>query len=267
MKEKRNIVLPVILIIIILGLVGYILIDKQIIKIPGITKENNTVEKQETPKITEIDTDNANVKELISQVHNPGEQLDTLIYDTGGSKVEDMEEEYKFAIATNTKNLSITPINPADSEGNTGYVEEESIKEAYEKLFGPSTYHEINNFKLGCTDMSYDIENRRYVTSSQGCGVSITPVVAYEEIISAQKDEDTLTIITAVAFHDASTGKLYKDMDLTKETPLTANTSLTEKEIREYILSYKEDLNQYTYTFDIGTDGFYYYTGVERTKE
>lgn len=115
--------------------------------------------------------------------------------------------------------------------------------------------------------MSYDIENKRYVTKTDGCGISMTPITGYEEIISAQKDEDTLTIITAVAFHDASTGKLYKDMDLTKETPLTANTSLTEKEIREYILSYKEDLNQYTYTFDIGTDGFYYYTGVERTKE
>lgn len=266
MKEKRNIVLPVILIIIVLGLVGYILIDKQIIKIPGIAKENNTVEKEEKPKITEIDTDNASIKALITQVHNPSEQLDSLIYEKGGSKVEDMDEEYKFAIATNNKDINITSI-PADAAGNVGYVDEEKVKEAYERLFGPGTYHEINNFKLGCADMSYDIENKRYVTKTDGCGISMTPITGYEEIISAQKDEDTLTIITTVAFHDASTGKLYKDMDLTKETPLTANTSLTEKEIREYILSYKEDLNQYTYTFDIGTDGFYYYTGVERTKE
>ena len=34
---------------------GYILIDKQIIKIPGIAKENNTVEKEEKAKITEIE--------------------------------------------------------------------------------------------------------------------------------------------------------------------------------------------------------------------
>ena len=75
-----------------------------------------------------------------------------------------MEEEFKFAIATNTKDLSITSINPADSEGNTGYVEEESIKEAYEKLFGPSTYHEINNFKESgittITEPIKDIENQ-----------------------------------------------------------------------------------------------------------
>ena len=127
MKEKRNIVLPVILIIIVLGLVGYILIDKQIIKIPGIAKENNTVEKEEKAKITEIDTDNASVKALITQVHNPSEQLDSLIYEKGGSKVEDMDEEYKFAIATNNKDINITSI-PADAAGNVGYVDEEKVK-------------------------------------------------------------------------------------------------------------------------------------------
>ena len=266
MKEKRNIVLPVILIIMVLGLVGYILIDKQIVKIPGMTKENNTVEKEEKTKITEIATDNASIKALIAQVHNPGECLDSLIYEKGGSKVEDMDETYKFAIATNTKDINITSI-PADATGNVGYVDEEKVKEAYERLFGPGAYHEINNFKLGCADMSYDIENKRYVTKIEGCGSPMTPITGYEEIISAQKDENTLTVITAVAFYDGNAGKLYKDMDLTKETPLTANTNLTEKEIREYITSYKEDLNQYTYTFDIGTDGFYYYTGVQRTKE
>ena len=126
MKEKRNIVLPVVLIIIVLGLVGYILIDKQIIKIPGIAKENNTVEKEEKAKITEIDTDNASVKALITQVHNPSEQLDSLIYEKGGSKVEDMDEEYKFAIATNNKDINITSI-PADAAGNVGYVDKDYL--------------------------------------------------------------------------------------------------------------------------------------------
>lgn len=56
-------------------------------------------------------------------------------------------------------------------------------------------------------------------------------------------------------------------MDLTKETPLTVNTSLIEKENHEYITRNKEALNQYTYTFDIAADRFYHYTGVKRTKE
>ena len=146
MKEKKNIGLSIFLFLIILVLLGYILVDKQIIEIPGLTKNNTTEEKEDTPSITEIDVDDANVKALIRQVHNPAEQFDTFIYQNGGGMVEDMTEEYKFAIATNTKDVQLTPISPADSEGNVGYVDEEDVKEAYERLFGSGTYHNINSF-------------------------------------------------------------------------------------------------------------------------
>ncbi len=267
MKKNKNNTLLVILLIIILGLVIYILIEKQIIEIPGLTQENRTEEKQETSKIIEIDTDNANIKALIQQVHNPAEKFDKLIYENGGSKVEDMSDEYKFAIATNTKGVQLTPISPADSEGNVGYVDEEDVKEAYERLFGSGTYHNINSFTLGCASMSYDSVNSRYVTTVDGCGVAISPIDVYEEIINAQKENDTLTVVTAVAFYDSSTGKLYKDVDLTDEVSFTTSTSSTEEDIRGYVNSYQDSLAQYTYTFQMGNDGFYYYVGVERTKE
>lgn len=267
MKEKKNIGLSIFLFLIILVLLGYILVDKQIIEIPGLTKNNTTEEKEDTPSITEIDVDDANVKALIRQVHNPAEQFDTFIYQNGGGMVEDMTEEYKFAIATNTKDVQLTPISPADSEGNVGYVDEEDIKEAYERLFGSGTYRNINSFTLGCASMSYDSVNSRYVTSVDGCGVAISPVNVYEEIINAQKENDMLTVVTAVAFYDSSTGKLYKDVDLTDEVSFTTSTSSTEEDIRGYVNSYQDSLTQYTYTFQMGNDGFYYYAGVERTKE
>lgn len=263
MEKKRNSIIAVVIIILIIGLVGYIVMDKKILK----PQNQTTPEKQEVNKIIKLDTDNANIKALINKVHNPSEQLDTLIYNTGGSKVENMNEEYKFSIATNEKNINIKTINPPDKTGNTGYVTEQEIKDAYEKLFGPGTYQQIDSFKLGCINMTYDKETKRYTTTKKDCGIAITPVRAYEEIISATKQNNTLTIITAAIFYDASIGKLFKDSDLTKETPQTANTSLSEQEIREYITNNKDGLNQYTYTFDIGVDGFYYYKGVERTKE
>lgn len=267
MKEKRNSILLVALLLIILGLVGYILIEKEIIKIPGITKENTPVEQKEKKEVIKLDTNNDNIKALITQVHNPGEKIDSVIYEKGGSKVKDMSEEYKFAIATNTKDISITEIIPVDDTNNTGYIAEEDVKEAYERLFGPRTYHEINTFKYGCVDMSYDSTNKRYVTTSQGCGIAMTPVEVYEEIMSATKENNKLTVITAVAFFDSSVGKLYRDSALTEQTSLTTNPNLTEEEIREYIPRNKDSLTQYTYTFYIGTDGFYYYQGVERTKD
>lgn len=267
MKEKKNIGLSIFLFFVILVLLGYILVDKQIIEIPGLTKNNTTEEKEDTPNITELDVNDANVKAFIRQVHNPAEQFDTFIYQNGGGMVEDMAEEYKFAIATNTKDVQLTPISPADSEGNVGYVDEEDVKEAYERLFGSGTYHNINSFTLGCASMSYDSVNSRYVTTVDGCGVAISPVDVYEEIINAQKENDTLTVVTAVAFYDSSTGKLYKDVDLTDEVSFTTSTSSTEEDIRGYVNSYQDSLTQYTYTFQMGNDGFYYYVGVERTKE
>ena len=88
MKEKKNIGLSIFLFLIILVLLGYILVYKQIIEIPGLTKNNTTEEKEDTPSITEIDVDDANVKALIRQVHNPAEQFDTFIYQNGGDFFE-----------------------------------------------------------------------------------------------------------------------------------------------------------------------------------
>lgn len=267
MKGKKFIILSIFLLIIILVLIGYILVDKNIIEIPGTTAtNNNTEEKEETPEIVEIDVNNANVRALFDQVHSPDVGFDTFIFQNGGGTVEDMTEEYKFSIATNTNAVQITTVNPEEyNEEVYGYVMEEDVKDAYERLFGPNTYHSIESFTLGCMPMSYDSANGRYVATTYGCGGK-TMIDLYEEIISIQKEEGTLSVTTAVGFLDTNTGKLYKDMDLTVETPFTANTNYTEEEIRNYINSYKDNLTQYTYTFEYGNDGFYYYTGVERTK-
>ena len=267
MKEKGNIVLPVILFIIILGLVGYILINNGIINIPGITKEETKEDVTEKPTVTEIETDNANVKALIKQVHNPSQKIDELIFVNGRSSVSEMSEEYKFSIATNTTDTQMSTFTPPTEEGYSGEISEEDVKDAYERLFGPGTYRAINSFKLGCIPVTYDSANKRYVTTIDGCGVAISPISLQEEILSITKTEKELAVVTAVLFYDPTAGKLYKDSNLTKDLGIEVNADLTEEDLKQYILDEKEQLEQYTYTFDIATDGFYYYTGVKRTQE
>ena len=263
MKEKRNIVLPVILFIIILGLVGYILIDKGIIEISSATKEETT----DKSSITELSPDNANVEALIKQVHNPSQLVDELIFVDGGSLVSDMPEEYKFAIATNTKDTQLIPFETPTEEGYYAMTSEEDVKDAYERLFGQGTYQEIDNFTLGCSPVVYDSTNKRYVTTTESCGVATTPLQMQEEILSITKTEKELTVVTGVLFYDSSAEKLYKDSNLTKELKTEENKELTEEDLKQYIMDNKNQVEQYTYTFDIEKDGFYYYTGVTRTKE
>ena len=77
----------------------------------------------------------------------------------------------------------------------------------------------------------------------------------------------TITKIEEESFDSIINTVLYKDSNLTKDLGIEVNADLTEEDLKQYILDEKEQLEQYTYTFDIATDGFYYYTGVKRTQE
>ena len=88
-----------------------------------------------------------------------------------------------------------------------------------------------------------------------------------EEILDITKTDKKLTVLTAVLFYDNVEGNLYKDSNLTKKLETKADSELTDDNLKQYIKENKDQLEQYTYTFDIATDGFYYYTGVKRTQE
>lgn len=263
MQGKSKKVLPVVLVIIIIGLVIFILINSGVINSSDTTKENNT----KNTTVTNLDTDNANVKALIKQVHNPSQTIDELIFVSGGSLVSEMTEKYKFAIATNTPTIQLTTYSTPTEDGYYGEIPEEDVKDAYERLFGPGTYKATDSFTLGCMPVTYDSTNKRYVTSKDGCGVPTTPVNMQEEILDITKTDKKLTVLTAVLFYDNVEGNLYKDSNLTKKLETKADSELTDDNLKQYIKENKDQLEQYTYTFDIATDGFYYYTGVKRTQE
>ncbi len=261
-KNRGRVVIPLIFGFIIIVLVCFILVEHSVIKIPGF--DFLVIKQQEDtgPTEAQLENRNPNVKYLIETVHNPSEAIDTLIFKDGGSKVSAMSEEYKFAIASNLmKELTIEP-----GAGYAAYIEESDVKDAYERLFGTGTYHEINSFKLGCSDVTYNISLRRYTATTADCGVATTPLTLTEEVISSIKTKDKLTVQTAVVFYDASQNKLFKDMNLTQELTLGNEETLTEDIIKTYVNDNASSLQQYTYTFKIGTDGFYYYEGVERTN-
>ena len=285
MEKKSNkglIVFIIILILCIIGLVFYILVDKDIIKLNSTTVENEQVENNKTndDKNDEnnvevvIDSENASIKNLFDNAHYLTiSGIDTHIYRDGGYKVSEMSTEDKMLLLAK----QWSPLVEQYSEGTspnlttTYYINENTLKNLFEKTFGPNTYSQATQITDGCLTLTYDANNKRYsYTGTAGCG-GTRAFEVYEIIISATKYNDRIEIVSAAFYLDQN--NIYKDYNKTTtlgSNPAPINTT-TSQEAREntfnqYIQDNRDNLEQYTYTYTLNEDGFYYLTSVERTK-
>lgn len=262
-KQKKNILLPIILIIIILGLVGYILVEKDVI---NLTSSKQTEEKQtktNSEEAIEIDISNPFITAWFKQVHGYSIGGDKVIYEQGGSTVDSMTTAYRFDLASNGFLDKITSYTQPTAEGYYAEIKEKIVQEEYEKLFGPNTYQAVATMTAGCNEFTYDPAGKRYVTKSYGCG-GTSSFSSHEEIIKAVKYENRIEIISAAVYADGETNSIYKHYNRTGKLATLPKTS---QEITTYIKTNKDNLEQYTYTFKLNKDGFYYYSQVKRTKD
>ena len=287
MEKKKNkglIVFIVLLIICIMGLVFYILVDKDIIKLNNNTVENEQVEKnnskddnKEKDTRVKLDPENANIKYLFNNAHFSAFEVDTHIYKDGGYKVSEMSEEDKMTLLGRQWYSEVEQIGPSSSDDYhwTLYLDEDTLKDIYERTFGPNTYHQVNQISDGlCITLTYDATNKRYSYIGQyGCG-GTSAFGVHEKIISATKYNDRIEIVSAVVYLDGMSNQMYKDYNRTTslgELLINENTTNNSEErentYNKYIEDNKDKLEQYTYTYTLNEDGFYYLTSVERTKE
>lgn len=283
-KSKGLIVFIVILIICIIGLVFYILVDKDIIKLNNTTVENEQVEKnntdndnEEKDKGVKLDIENANIKYLFNNAHRLSMGPEIQIYRDGGYKVSEMTPDEKFTLLAsqwfdklNTHIDYIGQTNDQITELN-----EEILKSLYERTFGPNTYERPTQITDGvCATFTYDEAYQGYIErNGAGCGgTSVFGV--YEKIISATKYSDRIEIVSATVYLDGMSQQMYKDYSKTtslgelliKEN-ITNNREERENTYNQYIEDNKDKLEQYTYTYTLNEDSFYYLTSVKRTKE
>ena len=285
MEKKKNkgvIVLIILLILCIIGLVFYILVDKDIIKLNNTTVANEQVEKNNTDDDNEekdtgvkLDIENENIKYLFNNAHRPSIGPEAQIYRDGGYKVSEMSGEDKILLLYGQwKNyVKESSIEIDNNYNSMYYVNEADLKSIYERTFGPNTYHQVNQITDGlCTTLTYDATNKRYsYVGKYGCG-GTTVFSVHEKIINATKYNDRIEIVSATVYLDGMSNQIYKDYNKTK--PLGENVFYSnnytdeEREALEnkYIEDNKDNLEQYTYTYNLNEDGFYYLTSVERTK-
>ena len=284
MEKKKNkglIAVIIILFICIIGLVFYILVDKDIIKLNNTTVENEQVEENNTSDDiekedtrVELDPENSNIKYLFNNAHFGAIGVDAHVYRDGGYKVSEMSEEDKIALLGRQWYPLVEHYSTGTSPNltTTYYLDEDTLKDVYERTFGPNTYSTVNQIYDGvCVTLNYDATNKRYsYIGSIGCG-GTSAFSVHEKIISATKYSDRIEIVSAVFYLDPN--NLYKDYNKTtilETNPGPSNTTSNQEEreniYNQYIEDNKDNLEQYTYTYTLNKDGFYYLTSVERTK-
>lgn len=287
MEKKSNkglIIFIIILIICIIGLVFYILVDKDIIKFNSTTtenaqvEENNTNENEEKNKGVDISIDNENIKTLFNNAHRISIGPETPIYKDGGYKVSEMTTDEKFTLLAsqwyNELNTHIDYIGQTNDQITE--LSEETLKNLYERTFGPNTYERVSQItdSTGCLTLTYDETYQGYIErNGLGCG-GTSAFSVYEKMISATKYNDRIEIVSRAFYIDGESKQIYKDYNKTTSLGgllIDENTVSSEEErentYNQYIEDNKDNLEQYTYTYNLNEDGFYYLTSVERTKE
>ena len=286
MEKKKNkgvIVLIVLLILCIIGLVFYILVDKDIIKLNSTNVENEQVENNTSDdteeKETEVslDINNASIKNLFNIAHHLSIGPETQIYRDGGYKVSEMTNDEKFTLLSNQwfSEMKTHPDYLRQTNDKITVLDEETLESLYERTFGPNTYERVNQItdSTDCIILTYDETYQGYSTREEvGCG-GTSAFSVHEKIISATKYSDRIEIVSATVYLDGMSNQMYKDYNKTTSLGelLVDENTVNNREEREntynqYIEENKDNLEQYTYTYNLNEDGFYYLTSVERTK-
>lgn len=288
-KDNKKVkILTFLLIICVLGFIGYVLVDQGIIsfgenKNTTIEKEKEKDDKKEKEESSEedkgetLDITNANIISMFDHAHfNIGITTDTHIYRDGGYRVSEMSIEEKILLLATQWSPLVEIYNTDDPEYSVYEIEESTLKDIAEKTFGPGTYEPVRQITDGCVTLEYDANSKKYSHNGFfGCG-GINPFHPYESIISATKYEDRIEIVGAVVYSDLESGNIYKDYyktislgkDPVNQSSIYNNGGSVEdveKAYEQYINQNKDQLEQYVYTYTLGEDQFYYLSSVARS--
>lgn len=265
--NKKFFITTLILVVIILGLVLFLLYDYKVIFPPKndkvITSTSKTTRHED--KYISLSIDNFSVKELYYNVHdNITVGGDNYIYSNKKASVDDMSSEYKFKLAYNLYKKDIIK-EERDSNGIDTYVSEDSVKSGYERLFGEGSYKRPESIKNGCDELVFDGISKKFIGMSTDCSVSDNTIDIYDKILEVKRNSKELLITSGVVFSYGN--NICKDVECNKILTENDGDYTRIKHFNDFIESNKKNIVQYTFKYFLGDDGFYYYSGFERTND
>ena len=255
-SKKKNmglIVFLVLLILIILGLVGYILIDKDIIKLKN-NEKSEVVEKVDNKKddTKYIETTDKKVVSILDTIMN-GLSHYSGIYDYFTDKkvtVDSLDEEIIQSVALKVitdefyKNNEHTSIQGYSFSAN----KYESI---IKSIFDISKVE--NKSIKNCPNFDYNADTKTYTAGEPACGGTSGPWGSVEKITKVTQKGNNLEMYVRVLFYDSASSSYYYDYNHTKkvsEIVLDDNTTLANIE------SFISSGSLYKLTFKVKDDNY-----------
>ena len=256
-QKKSPTILIVLLILIVLGLAGYIVYDKFIL--------NTQEEKKYTTVIDDVSID-------VNKLYGVGEILNKFdkafgtndtkylgyIYNSKVINVKDFDKNAAIYLALHDDLIR------SNTEQN---ISSDRVKNKYEKIFGKTLDYKAMDVDLGDNILlNYDSENKAYKYTA-----SIINNDHKSEYIARNMKTtltDDLVIVTRKVFfveYSGTNAIIYKDA--TKTTKLgEVKLNNGEVTLQEVTGKYGSKLNTYDVTFKLGSDDIYNFYKIERTK-
>lgn len=205
MKEKNRsgeIALIVILLIIVLGLVGYIIYDKKNNKCQTVEKENK---KAETINLDVTSSEVVNLYSkldvLNSDTYVNSPDYFAYLYRKDTLKPEKLPDDVIVLIGLDNA-LSKCGDNcykEMDNGSAVISISKDEVASEIKRIFGDIEYKDTNIPKINCSIGGYTFSNDTYNTTAYGCGNESLNNIS-TRIVKAEKTDKEINIYVKVAF-------------------------------------------------------------------
>ncbi len=281
MEEKKNkkglIVLFVILIILVLGLGGYLVYDKVIKKDEVKTEKKKTEDKKEEIKEINLAKDDKIVKELLIYTGNYTNlpisfiHAYTTLYSNNKTDIASISDVDKFTMARNYY-LFLNDLKYLIEKEDNPIILDKDMETYINKIFGSNTYGKMNKNSLngdlgpnsdgyisGCNNSQLVwYETKKQYEFSYECG-GLDPRKMNTEFIGAKKitKNGITTIEIDLAIYFVSENEeIYSDIIVSEYKGELKNNIGNKLDINK--------LSKYKHTFELDKNGNYIYKTVEK---
>ena len=258
MENKKGFVITIIiLVLLLLGTVGYIVYDKYFVKVEE--------EKEYITVINDVSID-------INKLYKVGEILNKL------DKAFSINDSTYFGYIYNNKKLEVKDFDKNAAiyasiysdlvRSNTEQtISNDIVKNKYESIFGKLLDYKPSSLELGENiKVEYDETNQTYKYTASITNNDHNSEYLTRNIKTRLKDD--LVIITRKVFYVEYSGTnaiIYTDSTRTSSVG-TVKLKNGEVSLQEVTGKYGSKLNTYEYTFKLGSDDEYSLYKIERTN-
>ena len=257
MENKKSIILIIILVLLVLGLGGYLAYDKFILN-----------KEKETEYITVINDVSIDVNKL----YKVGEILNTFDKAFGTSDTKYLGYLY------NSKSINVKDFDKnaatyvslysdlvrSNTEQN---ISNERIKNKYENIFGKTLEYKPSNIDLGNNiKVTYDEGNKIFKYTASVTNNDHKSEYLVRNIKTTLKDD--LVIVTRKVFYVEYSNESATIYPTASKDKRLGEVRLNngEVDLKEVTGKYGSKLNTYDITFKLGDDDEYNFNKIERTK-